>query len=582
MAVIYINGNKVECDNNLTILEATKNLEDIYIPTLCHLDLEAFNIEHHIGSCRVCMVDVEVDGRRKMMPSCATPVKDGMIIHTNTPEVIHTRRTVLELILSDHPFECLTCSKNGNCELQSLAKEFGITEISYKGKKKNYAIDISSKAIKRDLNKCIMCRRCETACNILQTVGTLSGYKRGFEAVVAPANLKPLIDTNCTFCGQCVNVCPTAALTEISYINDVWRVLNDKSKKVIVQTAPAVRVGICEEFCLDHFDPANTGKLVTGLRMLGFDTVFDTNFSADLTIMEEANEFIQRLTKGGRLPMLTSCCPGWINFLEHNFPDLIDIPSTCKSPQQMFGAIAKTYYANKIGIDPKDLIVVSIMPCLAKKYEAGRNEFKRNNIPDVDYVLTTRELAVMFREAGINPAKLQPSNYDSPLGTSTGAAAIFGVTGGVVEAALRTAYEWITNEKLEQIDFKEVRGLQGIKEATIDIKGTKVKIAVTSGLGNARKILEKIESGEADYHLIEIMACPGGCINGGGQPYIHGDTHKIVERLNAIYSIDEKSVIRKSHENPDIIKLYQEFLGEPGSHKAHELLHTNYFNREMV
>ncbi|HOP50858.1 MAG TPA: NADH-dependent [FeFe] hydrogenase, group A6 [Ignavibacteriales bacterium] len=582
MAKIYVNGQAVECQDNLTILEATQQLEDVYIPTLCHLDLEAFNIEHHIGSCRICMVDVEVDGRRKMLPSCATPVKDGMIIYTNTPEIIHTRRTVLELILSDHPFECLTCLKNGNCELQSLSKEFGITKISYQGKKKNYPIDVSSKAIKRELNKCIMCRRCETACNILQTVGTLSGYKRGFDAVVAPANLKPLVETNCTFCGQCVNVCPTAALTEISYINDVWKAINDPNKKVIVQTAPAVRVGICEEFCLDHFDPSNTGKLVTGLRMLGFDAVFDTNFSADLTIMEEANEFIQRFTKGGRLPLLTSCCPGWINFLEHNFPDLIDIPSTCKSPQQMFGAIAKTYYANKIGIAPKDLIVVSIMPCLAKKYEAGREEFKRNNIPDVDYVLTTRELATMFKEAGINLHKLKPSEYDSPLGISTGAAVIFGVTGGVVEAALRTAYEWITNEKLEEINFTQVRGLDGVKEATVDIKGTKVNIAVTSGLGNARKILEKIEDGTANYHLIEIMACPGGCINGGGQPYIHGDTNKILQRLNAIYTIDEKSKIRKSHENPDIIKLYQEFLGEPGSHKAHELLHTNYFNREMV
>jgi NADH-quinone oxidoreductase subunit G len=320
-----------------------------------------------------------------------------------------------------------------------------------------------------------MCRRCETACNILQTVGTLSGYKRGFDAVVAPANLKPLVETNCTFCGQCVNVCPTAALTEISYINDVWKALNDPNKKVIVQTAPAVRVGICEEFCLDHFDPSNTGKLVTGLRMLGFDAVFDTNFSADLTIMEEANEFIQRFTKGGRLPLLTSCCPGWINFLEHNFPDLIDIPSTCKSPQQMFGAIAKTYYANKIGIDPKDLIVVSIMPCLAKKYEAGRDEFKRNSIPDVDYVLTTRELTTMFKEAGINLHKLKPSEYDSPLGTSTGAAVIFGVTGGVVEAALRTAYEWITNEKLEEINFTQVRGIDGVKEATVDIKRHKSK-----------------------------------------------------------------------------------------------------------
>jgi len=578
MAKVTINNIEVEVSNDSTILDAAKEV-GIYIPTLCHLELEDFKIEHRTGSCRICMVDCDSKGRKKMMPACCTPVEEGMVVKTNTPEVVQVRRTVLELLLSDHPADCLVCSKSLDCELQALAKQFGINHLECQGKKSTYEIDHSSKSIKRDLNKCIMCRRCETACNTMQTVGVLSGYDRGFMAVVAPPEMEPLKDSVCVFCGQCVNVCPTAALTEINYIRDVWKSINDPTKTVIVQTAPAVRVGIGEEFGLEPGSDF-TGKLTAGLKKLGFDAVFDTNFTADLTILEEAHELIERVTKNENLPLLTSCCPGWINFLEYQFPELINIPSTCKSPQQMFGSVAKSYYSQKIGVKPKDLIVVSVMPCLAKKYEASRDEFINNEVPDVDYVLTTRELAQMFKEAGINPSKLSDEKYDSPLGESSGAAVIFGATGGVLEAALRTAYEWITKKSLSNVDFKQVRGLDGVKEATIDIDGLKVNVAVTSGLGNARKILNKIKKGEANYHAIEIMACPGGCLNGGGQPYIHGDTTILEKRLEAIYSIDEKKKVRKSHENPDIKKLYDDFLGEPGSHKAHELLHTKYFRKE--
>jgi NADH-quinone oxidoreductase subunit G len=581
MSKVYINDMPIEVFKDATILDAAKEMDNIYIPTLCHLNLESFHVEHELGSCRICMVEVEQNGRKKMMPACCTPVQEGMKIRTNTPEVIQMRRTVLELLLSDHPFDCLTCSKNLDCELQSLAQQFGIDHISYKGEQSTYPIDTSSNAIKRDLDKCIMCRRCETACNSIQTVRTLTGYKRGFKAVVAPAEMKPLKDTNCVFCGQCVNVCPTAALTEISYVKQVWAAINDPDKKVVVQTAPAVRVGIGEEFGIDSGEDF-TGRLVSGLKRLGFDAVFDTNFAADLTILEEAHEFVNRFKKNENLPILTSCCPGWVNFLEYQFPDLINIPSTCKSPQQMFGSIAKTYYAEKIGIKPEDMIVVSIMPCLAKKYEAARPEFSTNGIPDVDYVLTTRELVKMFAVAGINIANLPDDDFDNPLGESTGAGAIFGASGGVLEAALRTAYEWITKKELKDVNFQNVRGLEGVKEVTIYIDGIPVNVAVASGLGNARKILEKIQSGQSKYHIIEIMACPGGCINGGGQPYIHGDTEILEKRLKSIYTIDSEKEIRKSHENPYIQKLYKEFLGEVGGKKAHALLHTHYYNRKKI
>ncbi|MFA6104248.1 MAG: NADH-dependent [FeFe] hydrogenase, group A6 [Victivallaceae bacterium] len=578
MINMTINNIKVAVKKNSTILHAANKI-GIKIPTLCHMELSCFDIDHTTGSCRICVVEVE--GRKNLAPACCTPVMEGMVVRTNTIRSINARRTLLDLLLSDHPKDCLTCEKNGNCELQKLAAEMDLHHVLYEGKQSTYDIDLSSKSIVRDLDKCIMCRRCETACNKMQTVGILSGVGRGFNAVVAPAAMRPLTDTKCTFCGQCVAVCPVGALTEMNYKYDVWRALNDKTKTVIVQTAPAVRVAIGEEFGMAPGSIA-TGKLVAGLKLLGFDKVFDTDFAADLTIMEETTELIERLTKKQNLPILTSCCPGWVKFLEHQFPNLVYMPSTAKSPQQMFGAIAKSYFAEKIGKKPEEIIVVSVMPCLAKKYEASREEFTHNGVKDVDIVISTRELADMFKEAGILIDRLEPAEYDNPLGESTGAGVIFGASGGVLEAALRTAADWISGQDLPGIDFKAVRGLEGVKEATVNVAGIEVKAAVTSGLGNARKILEKIQRGEAHYDAIEIMACPGGCLNGGGQPYIHGDTTILEKRKNAIYQADEKLPLRKSHQNPHIQKLYAEFLGKPGSHKAHELLHTHYTPRQDI
>ncbi len=571
---VTINGLQIAVPAGTTILDAAKKL-NINIPTLCHCNICGCDEPNQPASCRICMV--EVKGRRNLAPACATPVMDNMEVDTNSMRTIKARRTVLELLLSDHPQTCLTCAKNTNCELQTLASEFGIEEINFKGKVNVLPIDRSSHSLQRDLSKCVMCRRCETVCNKVQTVGTLTGYGRGFEAKVATASMMPLADTSCTYCGQCANVCPVGAITGISYVRDVWTALNDPTKHVIVQTAPAVRVGVGQEFGFEPGKPI-TGKMVAGLKALGFDAVFDTNFGADLTIMEEANEIVSRIKEGKNLPILTSCCPGWINFLEFQFPELLNIPSTCKSPQQMFGAIAKTYYAKKMGIEPKDLVVVSVMPCQAKKYEAAREEFSRDGVRDVDYVVTTRELVRMFNEAGVNIAKLPEAQFDSPLGASTGAADIFGVTGGVLEAALRTAYNIITGKDLEgdAINFTAVRGLEGIKEATVNIDGLELNVAAASGLGNARKILEKIKRGEANYHAIEIMACPGGCINGGGQPFTQNDPEILVKRMEGLYEEDHTDHLRLSHENPEIQTLYKEFLGEPGGHLSHELLHTHY------
>ncbi|MDD4817063.1 MAG: NADH-dependent [FeFe] hydrogenase, group A6 [Victivallaceae bacterium] len=573
---LKINDQPVSVDSGCTILEAAEKLE-IKIPTLCHFTMDCFNVEHRSGSCRVCVV--EVKGRPNLAPACCTPVVEGMEVRTNTLRAINARRTILDLLLSNHPKDCLTCPKNLECQLQALAQEMGLHHLLYKGEQSTFNKDLSSFAIARDLDKCIMCRRCETACNKVQTVGVLSGVNRGFRAVVAPAGMKRLADTECVFCGQCVQACPVGALSEIDYKYPVWRALNDASKTVIVQTAPAVRVAIGECFGMEP-GAVSTGKMVTALRMLGFDKVFDTDFAADLTIMEETTELIDRVTKNHDLPILTSCCPGWVKFLEHQFPELIYMPSSAKSPQQMFGAIAKSYYAEKIGVKPEDLIVVSVMPCLAKKYEAARPEFAPNGVRDVDIVISTRELADMIREAGIQFEELEDGVYDSPLGESTGAAVIFGATGGVLEAALRTAADWIAGQDVREIDFKAVRGMAGIKEATVNVGGIELRAAVCSGLGNARKLLEKIERGEANYHAIEIMACPGGCINGGGQPYHHGDTSRLEKRMAALYRADAGLPIRKSHQNPDIIKLYEEFLGEPGSHAAHKLLHTAYIDRK--
>ena len=578
MINLMINEQPVSVEEGAMRLDAAKKI-NVKIPTLCNLELESFKLEHRIGSCRICVV--EVKGRRNLAPACCTPVEEGMLVKTSTLRVIKARRTMLDLLLSNHPKDCLTCEKNLDCELQSLAQEMGLHKIIYKGERIHHNIDLANEAIVRDLNKCIMCRRCETACNTIQTVGILSGIRRGFWSVVGPAFEKPLADTKCTFCGQCVSVCPVGALTEMNRTYDVWRALNDDSKHIVVQTAPAVRVALGEEFGMEP-GSITTGKLVSALKMLGFDKIFDTDFAADLTIMEETTEFIGRLQRNENLPILTSCCPGWVKFFEHQFTDLINIPSTAKSPQQMLGAVAKSIYAKKVGLEPSDVVMVSVMPCLAKKYEAAREEFSHDGVRDVDIVISTRELANMLKEAGIQFNDLPNSTYDNPLGESTGAGVIFGATGGVLEAVLRTASEWVTGKELKRVDFEEVRGLQGIREAEIAIGDKKIKVAISSGLGNARTLLEKIRRGEAQYHAIEIMACPGGCINGGGQPYIHGDDSILDRRRLALYEEDRMKPVRKSHENFHVQKLYRDFLDKPGSEKAHKLLHTHYTARDMT
>ena len=578
MVKLTINNRDVEVPAGSTILEAAKKL-NIKIPTLCHMDLHDLKMVNQAASCRVCVVEVE--GRRNLAPACATPVFEGMIVRTDTVKSIKARRTVVELLLSDHPQDCLMCEKNTDCELQSLAADLGVREVRYKGAQSSYPMDTSSKSIVRNMDKCILCRRCETVCNEVQTVNVLSGIGRGFETVVGTSFDLPMHETACTFCGQCIAVCPTAALTEVNNISKVWDALNDKSKFVIVQTAPAVRVALGEEFGMDP-GTVVTGKMATALRNLGFAKVFDTDFAADLTIMEEASEFVHRLQHGGKLPILTSCCPGWVKFFEHQFNDMLDIPSSCKSPHEMFGAIAKTYLAEKLGVKAEDMVVVSVMPCVAKKYEAARPELANEEMKDVDLVITTRELAQMLREAGVDFSSIEDGEFDNPMGESTGASVIFGATGGVIEAALRTAYEWLTKETLENVEFTALRGFDGIKEATVNINGDDVKIAVSHGLGNARKLLEAIRAGEADYHAIEIMACPGGCIGGGGQPYHHGDIEILKKRTEGIYSEDRSKVVRKSHENESIKKLYDEFLGEPYGEKAHKLLHTHYVKRQKI
>lgn len=578
MIKLTIDNKKIEVEKGTTILKAARQF-GIDIPTLCHFELGDMGIENKPGGCRICVVEIE--GRRNLAPSCITEVQEGMVVNTHNIRVINARRTVLELIISDHPFDCLVCAKSGQCELQHLATQLGIREIPYKGEQSTYRKDTSPSII-RDIDKCILCRRCEMMCNQVQTVGALSAINRGFMSVVAPAFEMNLEDSPCTYCGQCVSVCPTGALTEVDHTNEIIRALSDPSKTVIVQTAPAVRAALGEEFGMEA-GTLVTGKLVAALRRLGFDYVFDTDFGADLTIMEEGTEFLNRI-KGYmagdtsvRLPILTSCCPGWVNFFEHNFPDLLDVPSTAKSPQQMFGAIAKTYFADKIGVNRNDLVVVSIMPCLAKKYECQRNEFKVKGNPDVDYSISTRELAAFIKLANIDFMDLPDEDFDDPLGESSGAGVIFGNTGGVIEAACRTAYELYTGKKLEKIEFEQLRGLEGIRSATIDFDGLPLNIGIANGLGNARKLLDEVRAGTSNYHAIEIMACPGGCIGGGGQPYHHGYSEILRRRAAAIYTEDERKTIRKSHENPSIIRLYSEFLGEPGSKKAHSLLHTHYF-----
>ncbi|MCG6186891.1 NADH-dependent [FeFe] hydrogenase, group A6 [Maribellus maritimus] len=577
---LTIDNKSIVVKNGTTILEAASGI-GVHVPTLCHMKLHDLNIENKPGGCRVCVVEVE--GRRNLAPACCTEVAEGMVVNTHSIRAINARRTVMELILSDHPADCLICAKSGNCELQDMAHQLGIREIHYQGEQSHYRED-TSPAIIREVDKCIMCRRCEMMCNEVQTVGVLSAINRGFNSVVSPAFEMNLDHSVCTYCGQCVAVCPTGALTEVDETGNVIRALSDPSKTVIVQTAPAVRAALGEEFGMEA-GTLVTGKLVASLKQLGFDYVFDTDFAADLTIMEEGTELLNRLSKhlsgdkDVKLPILTSCCPAWVKFFEHQFPEMKDIPSTARSPQQMFGSIAKTYFADKLGINREDLVVVSIMPCVAKKYECGREEFKTNDNPDVDYALTTRELAALIKISNIDFRTLPNETFDNPLGESTGAAVIFGTTGGVIEAAVRTAYEIHTKKELPRIDFAELRGMEGIRKATIDFDGFPLKIGIAHGLGNARKLLEDIQAGKSEFHAIEIMSCPGGCIGGGGQPYHHGNAEVLKKRQMAIYQEDKNKVIRKSHENPYIIELYEEFLGEPMSEKAHHLLHTEYFDR---
>lgn len=577
MISLTINGKKVEVSESTTVLDAAKSL-NIKIPTLCHMDLGDIKFVNKLASCRVCLVE-DLD-KNKFIPACATFVKEGMNIKTDSQEVIRARRTMVELLLSDHPNDCLKCSKNLNCQLQKLAHDLNIREIKYTGEKRNLPIDDNSYSLVRDPNKCILCRRCENMCNKVQTVGALAEVGRGFNTHVGSAFNKSMFETTCTFCGQCLSVCPTGALTEKSNIEEVWKLLQT-DKHIIVQVAPAVRVAIGEMFGRKVGESVE-GEMVTALRSLGFDKIFDTNFAADLTIMEEANEFVQRLQGKGELPILTSCCPGWVNFMEQQFSDLIDIPSSCKSPHEMFGAIAKTYYAEKMGLKVEDIKVVSVMPCISKKYEAKRDELENEGYSDVDIVITTRELGAMIKEAGIDFNNLEKSDFDNPMGESTGAGDIFGTSGGVIEATIRTAYDKITGKELEKVEFEDLRGIKGIKKATVNIEGREVKIAVANGLGNTRKLLEKLRNKEIELDAIEVMACPGGCIGGGGQPFHNGNISILKERSKALYKIDENKKLRKSYQNPYIKKLYEEYLGEVGSEKAIKLLHTSYKARPKL
>ena len=578
---LIIDNKPVKVEKGTSILKAAHSV-GIDIPTLCYMSLGDMNIENKPGGCRICVV--EVQGRKNLAPACCTDAHTDMVIKTNTMRVLNARRTVLELILSDHPADCLICAKSGNCELQSMAHKLGVREIHYKGEMSTYKEDFSPTII-RDMDKCIMCRRCEMMCNKVQTVGALWGVNRGFQSVVSPAFEMDLEKSTCTYCGQCVAVCPTGALTEVDHTNQVIRALADPKKTVVVQTAPAVRAALGEEFGMKP-GTLVTGKLAAALRRLGFDYVFDTDFAADLTIMEEGTELLDRLgrhlagDKTVKLPMLTSCCPGWVNFFEKQFPELKDIPSTARSPQQMFGAIAKTYFADQIKVDRKDMMVISVMPCLAKKWECQRDEFSTDGSPDVDFSISTRELANLIKGANIDFNSLPDEDFDNPMGESTGASVIFGTTGGVIEAAVRTAYEVQTKKKLEKVDFEELRGFEGVREATIDFDGLPIRIGIAHGLGNARKLLEDIKAGKSNFHAIEIMACPGGCIGGGGQPLHHGDSSILKARQMALYEEDKNKPIRKSHENPFIVKLYKEFLGKPMSDKAHHLLHTRYFDKK--
>lgn len=567
---ISIDGRQVQVQEGQTVLEAARSV-GITIPSLCH-----YPGINATGVCRVCLVNIG----GYMQASCVTAVEEGMEIQTRTPEVREARRTVLELLLSAHPEDCLQCVRSKNCELQTLAENMGIREIRYKGERRNFPVDDSNPSLIRDSDKCILCRRCVHICQEVQSTQILFPQNRGFDTSIAPDGLAPLNETACIYCGQCINVCPVGAITEKSYSQEVWEALGDDSKHVVVQTAPAIRVSLGEELGMEAGSIV-TGQMVAALRMMGFDRVFDTDFTADLTIMEEGNELIERIKNKENLPLITSCSPGWIKFCEHHYPDFLANLSTCKSPQQMFGALAKTYYADKAGLDPENIVVVSIMPCTAKKFEMKRPGMNSSQYQDVDYVLTTRELGQMIREAGLDFPSLESQDFDNPLGISTGAGEIFGATGGVMEAALRTAYELLTGQELPGLQFQAARGLEGIKEAEIEIGELTLRIAVAHSLGQARKLLEMVRQGDKDYHFIEIMSCPGGCIGGGGQP-ISGRQDVLEKRMAAIYKEDSNMSLRKSHENPGVKALYDEFLGEPLGERSHHLLHTTYEERSST
>ena len=574
MVNIKINNMPLSVPKGISILEAAR-MAGIEIPTLCYL--KKIN---EIGACRICMV--EVKGARSLVTACVYPVNEGMEIFTNTERVRKSRKMTLELILSTHDRKCLSCVRSGTCELQQLCKEFGVDdEGRFDGANPVHEYDDSAIHMIRDNGKCILCRRCVAACQA-QHISVIGANARGFDTHIGSAFERPLDSGACVSCGQCIVNCPTGAIYEKDDTAKVLEAINDPEKFVVVHTAPSIRVTLGECFGM-HIGTNVQGKMVAALRRLGFDKVFDTDFGADLTIVEEANEFLGRVQNGGVLPMITSCSPGWIKYCEHYYPDMLDHLSTCKSPQQMSGAIIKTWYAEKMGIDPKDIVVVGIMPCTAKKFETKREDQAASGYPDVDYSLTTRELGRMIESAGIYFKHLPDEEFDNPLGDSTGAAVIFGATGGVMEAALRTAVEKLSGEELKSLDFTEVRGTDGIKEASYTVNGMEIKVCVVSGLANANTIMEKVKNGTADYHFIEIMGCPGGCVNGGGQPIQHAVVRNFVDlrarRAAALYEADKDMPLRKSHESEAVKRLYAEFLGEPGSHKAHEVLHTSYVAR---